>query len=47
LHPQHSDLPITCTAVGVSYEDLIREIVESAYLRAAEGSVASVLGARP
>lgn len=30
LHPEHSDLPIVCTAVGVEYLDLIRAIVDSA-----------------
>lgn len=30
LHPTHSDLPMLATAIGMSYPDLIREIVESA-----------------
>lgn len=30
LHPQHSDLPMIATAVGMSYETLIGEIVNSA-----------------
>jgi D-alanine-D-alanine ligase len=30
LHPQHSDLPMICTAVGMPYDELIRRIVESA-----------------
>jgi D-alanine-D-alanine ligase len=34
LHPQHSDLPIICTMVGVSYQELIGRIVSSARLRA-------------
>jgi D-alanine-D-alanine ligase len=34
LHPQHSDLPMICTAVGMSYDELIRHIVESAAARA-------------
>ncbi|MCG3125542.1 MAG: D-alanine--D-alanine ligase [Phycisphaerae bacterium] len=33
LHPEHSDLPIICTAVGMPYVELIREIVASARLR--------------
>jgi D-alanine-D-alanine ligase len=30
LHPQHSDLPILCTAVGIGYDELIGEIIRSA-----------------
>jgi D-alanine-D-alanine ligase len=30
LHPEHSDLPMTCTAIGMPYRELIRCIVESA-----------------
>jgi D-alanine-D-alanine ligase len=33
LHPQHSDLPMLCTAIGMSYQELIRRIVESAAQR--------------
>ncbi len=33
LHPEHSDLPILCTTVGVSYVDLIGRIVTSARRR--------------
>jgi D-alanine-D-alanine ligase len=33
LHPQHSDLPILCTHVGISYVDLIDRIVRSARRR--------------
>ncbi|QDT54926.1 Ddl-like protein [Caulifigura coniformis] len=33
LHPTHSDLPMICAAVGVSYRDLIAGIVESASQR--------------
>lgn len=33
LHPEHSDLPILCTAVGVPYVDLIGRIVASAEKR--------------
>lgn len=34
LHPEHSDLPILCTAKGVPYEELIRRIMDSAKQRA-------------
>jgi D-alanine-D-alanine ligase len=30
LHPEHSDLPMACSAVGIEYTELIRAIVESA-----------------
>jgi D-alanine-D-alanine ligase len=33
LHPSHSDLPMLCTALGMSYEALIGEIINSAALR--------------
>ncbi len=33
LHPQHSDLPMLATAVGMPYVELIRGIVDSAALR--------------
>ncbi len=33
LHPYHSDLPMLATAVGMSYQELIRWIVESAACR--------------
>lgn len=33
LHPEHSDLPMTCTAVGMPYRELIRAIVDSAARR--------------
>jgi len=33
LHPTHSDLPMLCTAVGISYLDLIGRIVASASTR--------------
>jgi D-alanine-D-alanine ligase len=39
MHPSHSDLPMTCTAVGMSYRDLIARIVASAEKRIAAGSV--------
>jgi len=34
LHPWHSDLPMLCTAVGISYVELVRRIVDSAAERA-------------
>jgi D-alanine-D-alanine ligase len=33
MHPEHSDLPILCTLAGMSYLELIREIVDSACRR--------------
>ena len=33
LHPEHSDLPMIATKVGLSYQELIRQIVESAAQR--------------
>jgi D-alanine-D-alanine ligase len=33
MHPEHSDLPILCGLLGLSYLDLIREIVDSACVR--------------
>ncbi|MCA9009393.1 MAG: D-alanine--D-alanine ligase [Planctomycetaceae bacterium] len=33
LHPEHSDLPMLATKVGMSYQELIREIVNSAATR--------------
>lgn len=35
LHPQHSDLPMIATAVGMPYVELIRRIVDSASQRVA------------
>jgi D-alanine-D-alanine ligase len=34
LHPEHSDLPILCTLSGMSYRELIAEIMQSALERA-------------
>ena len=34
LHPAHSDLPILCQAVGISYRQLIEKIMDSALKRA-------------
>ena len=33
MHPKHSDLPILCTLVGVTYRELINIIMESALSR--------------
>jgi D-alanine-D-alanine ligase len=33
LHPEHSDLPILCTKIGISYKELINGIMESALRR--------------
>ena len=33
MHPEHSDLPILCGLAGMSYLELIREIVDSARMR--------------
>jgi D-alanine-D-alanine ligase len=37
LHPEHSDLPILATKVGLPYRDLLRRIVESAATRVRAG----------
>ncbi|HPD56728.1 MAG TPA: hypothetical protein P5294_07645 [Smithellaceae bacterium] len=34
LHPHHSDLPILCTKLGISYHELISSIMQSALRRA-------------
>jgi D-alanine-D-alanine ligase len=36
LHPEHSDLPILCTKVGISYRELIDTIMRSALERVEE-----------
>lgn len=36
LHPEHSDLPIICTKVGITFRDLIGRIIESARRRLGE-----------
>lgn len=33
LHPQHSDLPMLCTALGIPYVDLIQRIIRSTMKR--------------
>ncbi len=35
LHPEHSDLPIICSLVGVSFDSLVNRIVASAARRVA------------
>lgn len=49
LHPEHSDLPILATKVGMPYVDLIQQIVDSASTRVAEAqrSKARRFGRRP
>ncbi len=42
LHPQHSDLPMLATAVGMSYVELIGHIVESAAVRIRPMQIRSV-----
>jgi D-alanine-D-alanine ligase len=37
LHPEHSDLPILCTHVGIPYLELIRRIVDSTLTRVRDG----------
>jgi D-alanine-D-alanine ligase len=34
MHPEHSDLPMICTAVGLPYAELVRSIVVAALARA-------------
>ncbi len=38
LHPEHSDLPMLCTAIGMPYVTLIAEIIASAAVRVAAAS---------
>jgi len=33
LHPSHSDLPMIATSIGMSYTDLIKKIIDSAFQR--------------
>ncbi len=40
LHPHHSDLPILCTLVGISYEELIGTILDEALGRLAPKKIA-------
>ena len=39
MHPQHSDLPILCSFLGIPYVDLIDGIVRSARQRTAKRAV--------
>lgn len=34
LHPTHSDLPILCSKAGITYPDLLKGIIDSAFSRA-------------
>jgi D-alanine-D-alanine ligase len=43
LHPQHSDLPMLATAVGMPYVELVRRIVDSAATRIVDSPMASTL----
>jgi D-alanine-D-alanine ligase len=43
LHPQHSDLPILCGYVGISYVDLIDRIVRSARRRIVKRKVPAAM----
>lgn len=47
LHPAHSDLPMLCTALGISYVELIGRIVDSAARRAGKPRVPSPMGKAP
>jgi D-alanine-D-alanine ligase len=47
LHPKHSDLPIICSLVGVTFDRLVAQIVESASERIPPSTVASSGHARP
>lgn len=38
LHPEHSDLPMLCTALGISYEELLGWIIDSAMRRIPEAA---------
>lgn len=42
LNPVHSDLPITCSHAGISYLELIKEIMRSALVRLPDSSDCSV-----
>ena len=47
LHPEHSDLPILATKVGLSYVELIRRIVDSATPRVSEAKKSKARRFRP
>lgn len=44
LHPEHSDLPILCTQLGIPYRDFIGRIVDSASRRLGRSGAAPVFG---
>ena len=44
LHPEHSDLPILCTQLGIPYKDLIGRIVDSASHRLRGSGILPVSG---
>jgi D-alanine-D-alanine ligase len=46
LHPQHSDLPIICSTVGISYDELMSNIIKSALKRIPAAST-NAQGNRP
>ena len=46
MHPEHSDLPIIATKVGMPYVDLVRSIVKSAATRVTAPAVQLVGGGR-
>jgi D-alanine-D-alanine ligase len=47
LHPEHSDLPILATKIGLSYVELIRQIVESVAPRVEEAKRSKARRFRP
>lgn len=47
LHPEHSDLPILAAMIGLPYEELIRQIVESAAPRVEEAKRSKARRFRP
>jgi len=44
IHPEHSDLPIICTLYGISYLELMRMIMESAFNNFEPGKIAAPVG---
>lgn len=47
LHPTHSDLPMTCAALGIPYQSLIARIIDSAWQRASDQQSRSVKRVQP
>ena len=43
LHPEHSDLPMLCTTLGIPYTELLREIVGSAAVRVRTSAAAGAV----